>query len=190
MGDVVGPWVLGSLGPWALGSLGPWVLGQNTHMSMAGPSRRNAKNAAETKDCVVNRLCRLPVSFRARGDISMLGLLEEIGYSALSEDITHSVLEEHLRRNPELVEAWIQYSENQRCTPAFGISGPPTTDGRGEGWRVSYWDRDPENRWDRRFPDQFTAGAFLIKCNAEAWSGASMDDGGLPFRHRSDGLEP
>jgi hypothetical protein len=97
----------------------------------------------------------------------MVGLIEESGYSALADDITELVLEEHLRHYPELVAVWVQYSEDQRCSPAYGISGPHTVGDPAKDWRVSYWDHDPANRWDRTFSDRFAACAFFIKCNAE-----------------------
>jgi hypothetical protein len=109
----------------------------------------------------------MPIAFRARGNVSMVGLIEESGYSALADDITESVLEEHLRHHQELVPVWVQYSEDQRCSPAYGISGPNTVGDPAKDWRVFYWDHDPANRWDRTFPDRFAACAFFIKCNAE-----------------------
>src|SRR5688572_28923518 len=74
----------------------------------------------------VHAVCRMPIAFRARCNVSMVGLIEENGYSALADDITELVLEEHLRQHPELVAVWVQYSEDQRCSPAYGISGPNT----------------------------------------------------------------
>jgi hypothetical protein len=127
--------------------------------------RQQEKDAPESQiERCAHTVCRLPIAFQARGNISMVGLIEETGYSALADDVTESVLEERLRRHPELVPVWVQYSEDQRCTPAFGLSGPaePAKD-----WRVFYRDHDPANRWDRAFPDQFTACAFFIKRNAE-----------------------
>ncbi len=103
----------------------------------------------------------MPIVFRARGIISMVGLIEETGYSALADDITELVLEDHLRRHPELVPAWLQYSEDQRCTPAFGMSATDTFGDPPRDWHVFYRDDDPARRWDRTFPDQFTACAFF-----------------------------
>jgi len=109
----------------------------------------------------------MPIALQARGNVSMIGLIDESGYSALAVHVTESVLEEHLRRHPELVPVWVQYSEDQRCTPALGIFGPNAVVDTARDWRVFYWDSDPANRWDRTFPDQFAACAFFIKRNAE-----------------------
>jgi hypothetical protein len=108
----------------------------------------------------------MPIDFRTRGNISMVRLIEESGYSSLADEISEAVLEQHLRRHPELVPVWIQYSEDQRSTPAFGF-GPNTIGDSARDWRVFYWDHDPAKRSDRTFPDQFTACASFIKCNAE-----------------------
>jgi hypothetical protein len=115
----------------------------------------------------VDAVCRMPIAFQARGNVSMVGLIVESGYSSLADDVTELLLEEHLRRHPELVPVWVRYSDDQRCTPAFGISGPSTVCDPATNWRVFYRDRDAANRWDRTFPDPFTACAFFIKRNAE-----------------------
>lgn len=130
--------------------------------------RRQGTDAPESQIArCAYALCRMPIAFQAQGNVSMVRLIEESGYSALADDVTELVLEEHLRRHPELVSIWVQYSEDQRCTPAFAISGPNTAGEPSKDWRVFYWDHDPGNRWDRIFPDQFTACAFFIKRNAE-----------------------
>jgi len=115
----------------------------------------------------VHAVCRMPIDFHARGNVSMVGLIEESGYSALADDVTELVLEEYLRRHSELVPVWVQYADDQRCAPAFGISGPNTAGDPPKDWRVFYWDHDPAKRWDRAFTDQFTACAFFIKRNVE-----------------------
>ena len=115
----------------------------------------------------VQAVCQMPIAFQSRGNVSMVKLIKESGYSARADDVSELVLEEHLRRHPELVPAWVQYSEDQRCTPGFAISGPKRNGDPVTDWRVVYFDLDPANRWDRTFPDQFTACAFFIKRNAE-----------------------
>jgi hypothetical protein len=135
---------------------------------MAEQLRRQGKDAPERQIAgCVHAVCQMPIAFRARGNLSMVDLIEESGYSALADDITELVLEKHLRQYPELVPVWVQYSEDQRCSPAFGISGPSTDGDSARDWRVFYWDHDPAKRWDHTFPDQFTACAFFIKRNAE-----------------------
>jgi hypothetical protein len=107
----------------------------------------------------------VPIALQAGGNISMVGLIEETGYSALADDVTESVLEKHLRHYPELVPVWSRYSEDQRCTPAFGLS---ESNEPAKGWRVFYWDHEPASRWHRDFRDEFTACAFFIKRYAES----------------------
>jgi hypothetical protein len=109
----------------------------------------------------------MPIAFHARGNVSMVGLIEESGYSGLADDVTELVLEEYLRHHPELVPVWLQYSDDQRCTPAFGLSGPGAAGDPPNDWRVFYWHDDPAKRWDLAFTDQFAACAFFIKRNAE-----------------------
>jgi len=87
----------------------------------------------------------------------MVALLREIGASSVSEDDVAA----YLRAHPGLVQLWANYSEDQRCTPAWYLARP----GRGldgtEGWRVGFYtssNRSPE----RVFPDEFSACAFFI----------------------------
>ena len=124
----------------------------------------------------VDAVCRMPTEFHRRRNISMVGLIDETGYSSLAGGITHAVLEEHLRQHPELVAVWVQYSEDQRCTPAYALGGRNTVGDPTKDWGVSYWDPDdPTKDWDRTFADQFAACAFFIKCMADSLADLSSE---------------
>jgi hypothetical protein len=123
----------------------------------------------------VYAVCRMPIEFHRR-NISMVGLIDETGYVSLAGEITQAVLEEHLRQHPELVAVWVQYSEDQRCSPAYGLGGRDTVGDPTKDWHVSYWDpHDPTKCWDRIFPDQFAACAIFIKCEAGSLADLSSE---------------
>jgi len=106
-------------------------------------------------------LCRLPVAFKAHGNISMSALLRESGYTKTDSQVSEQDIEACLRDDPSLVGAWLAYSEDQRCSPAWYLARPGAgLDGR-EGWRVG--DSDSGRRLpERAFPNEFAACAFFV----------------------------
>ncbi len=72
-------------------------------------------------DCgtIVERVCRLPLDFRRVGTKSVIQLAEEIGLPAHRECITSSAVESHLLAQPELVDDWLLWSADRRCSPAW-----------------------------------------------------------------------
>jgi hypothetical protein len=67
-------------------------------------------------DSVIRRICNLPRDFRT-GDSSAYELVRASGIKQRKLTI-ESVLPV-LRSNPTLVEDWVVWSEDQRCTPAY-----------------------------------------------------------------------
>ena len=113
-------------------------------------------------------VCRLPIVYRERGDISEADLIWETGYPQHAAEITEGILEEHIRAHPELLDVWVRYSEDQRCSPAWALGGRDTVGDPTREWHVSYWDRNPANRSHQVFPDQFSACAFFVKQQADS----------------------
>ena len=69
-------------------------------------------NSAES----IQRICSLPVTFRG-GDQSAYDLVRNSG--AAHRCLTAEALLPVLQSNPDLVDAWLMWSEDQRCTPAY-----------------------------------------------------------------------
>jgi hypothetical protein len=67
-------------------------------------------------ETTIERLCRVPAEFRLGGK-SARQLVRASGVepASLSADSVISVL----RANPHLVEDWLRWSEDQRCTPSY-----------------------------------------------------------------------
>ena len=99
----------------------------------------------------------------------MPALLRESGYVSAASKISEQDIETHLRNNPDLVAAWIGYSEDQRCSPAWYLAQPGAgLDGR-EGWRVGYYtSRDRPRPPERVFADEFSACAFFVMRQVES----------------------
>jgi hypothetical protein len=70
-------------------------------------------------DEVVTAVCRLPIDFRSSRDESPVSLVNRSGYLAVRGEITIARLLACLATQPDWVDAWFAYSEDQRCTPCW-----------------------------------------------------------------------
>lgn len=71
---------------------------------------------------VVTRVCDLPVQFKARGTVSVLDLVDESGYRADPASLTVDAVCAHLRGHPDLVDAWLAYSEDKRTSAGWYVT--------------------------------------------------------------------
>jgi hypothetical protein len=93
---------------------------------------------------VVERVCHLPRDFRLVGTKSVIQLAEEIGIPAHRECITSSAVESQLLTQPELVDDWLLWSADQRCSPAWYFCED------GEEYVVGYGPKGEEKRFTNR----------------------------------------
>lgn len=63
-----------------------------------------------------------------------------------------------LQQFPEFVPEWIEYSEDQRCTPAWYISKTGSSE-----WTVGFFDRDGTKKHLSLYTDRMPACAAFIK---------------------------
>jgi hypothetical protein len=101
----------------------------------------------------------LPVDFRQRGDISVVGLLEECDYPRRHAEVTVEALERHLCTHPELIDEWLRFSADQRSTHSWYFLAPSDPFGAREGWAVGEFPGGPPHE----FHDAVEACAFFIK---------------------------
>lgn len=83
---------------------------------------------------VVTAVCRLPIDFR-RGNVSATALVRRSGYLAARHEVTVDRLADCLATDPDLVGAWLTWSEDNRSTPAWYIEALGTG-----GFEVGYYD--------------------------------------------------
>ncbi len=69
---------------------------------------------------VVTAACRLPIDF-SRGSVSAIELLVRSGYLTVRRDITLERLSDCLAMHPEWIDAWLQWSEDNRSSPSWYI---------------------------------------------------------------------
>jgi len=113
---------------------------------------------------VVEAICSMAKVHKERGDISIVALLEESGYSAISNEIPEHAIESFLRTQPDLVDSWHLYSMDQRCSPSWYIQEPSQNSSIGNEWIVGFMPGDVDSRKEVfKFKDGFQACAFFIK---------------------------
>ena len=113
---------------------------------------------------VIEALSRIPRDFRERGDVSVVSLLKESGYVERFNQIIEKDLAGHFQEHPDLVQVWLHYSEDQRCSPAWYFLPPGDSFSGLKGWAVGYY---PECR-HREFQDGAEACAHYVKRWAES----------------------
>jgi len=104
----------------------------------------------------------MPIEFKERGNVSMVELLSETGYSDVAETITETTIENYLRLHSELVDTWVMYSEDQRCTPAWYLS-EPFDDSPNNKWTVGFVQESGIFSSKQTFPNRYSACANFIK---------------------------
>jgi len=115
---------------------------------------------------VVDALCRMPLAFKDAGDSTMVALLKVSRYGRDSS-ISEGDIAAHLRKHPELVDAWVAYSEDQRSLPAWYLMRPDALNAA--EWRVGYLSkREPPQ--EQVFANEFAACAFFIMRKVEELS--------------------
>ncbi len=71
----------------------------------------------------MERIFCLPVEFRLRGQVSLLGLVQATGYPALADRIGVEDLRGALRGRMGIVEAWVRYSTEKPASWGWFLEG-------------------------------------------------------------------
>ncbi|MCK5944712.1 MAG: hypothetical protein KAI24_22175 [Planctomycetes bacterium] len=106
-------------------------------------------------------LVMMPCAFWSRRDISMVGLLRELGWRRNSALPSEEELAGLLKLYPELVQAWVSYSEDQRVSSGWYLAPPREGFEHFVPWTVGYVEPSGA-RPELAFPDQFAACAYFI----------------------------
>lgn len=83
---------------------------------------RRLRASRGTREQAVAALCQFPVDVRASQTLSPVDLLRASRYKALQPSPSVDELEACLRSTPELADAWLLYSDDQRCSPAWFVA--------------------------------------------------------------------
>ncbi|MEI9932616.1 MAG: hypothetical protein WDM89_19300 [Rhizomicrobium sp.] len=112
-------------------------------------------------ESVVERLCSIPVDFHKQQNVSAVRLMERSGYLETPEVLTVENLKPYLARHRDLIDRWIQWSEDQRSHPAWVF-------GRGQAGYFLYC--IPANGEDYVFDDGCQACAEFIIRVVRQWA--------------------
>ena len=130
--------------------------------------------ASRTLEEVVEGLFCLPAALRLRGNVSLVGLVEEAGYAKFREEITGARLQEAIRGRVGLVEAWLAYSAGKEENWGWFFEGPY------QGfYLVGCRTNSFEGPWS--LPDPEEACARFIKGELDAISGRRASQTSSPI---------
>ncbi len=107
---------------------------------------------------IINKLINIPVDFHRTGNKSWNTLLKDSGYLENQEKVTADKIEEALRLHSNLISDWIQFSDDNRSTPAWGF-------GKGDSGKygVAHYHEGKEFQ-EMVTLDGFKACAYFIMC--------------------------
>jgi hypothetical protein len=71
---------------------------------------------------IVAKICALPVQFKFRGNVSIVQLVAESGYHTDPDALSVAAVSAHLHENPDLIDAWLMYSEDKRTSSGWYVS--------------------------------------------------------------------
>lgn len=112
----------------------------------------------ETLTDIINKLINIPVDFHRTGNKTWNTLLKESGYLENQDKVTVGKIEEALRLHSNLINDWIQFSDDNRSTPAWVF-------GKGDSgkYRVAHYPEGKDFQEMVTF-DRFKACAYFIMC--------------------------
>ena len=91
--------------------------------------------------------------FRARGDTSMVQLLQESGYKECREQITEDHIRQYVDTHHENINSWQRYSADQRSSPSWYFCGKT----------IGYVSRSGTKESEKEYPSEVEACAAYIK---------------------------
>jgi len=83
---------------------------------------------------LVADVCEIPARFQARGDVSIVSLVDEAGYRDAPADLKVEAVATYLAQHPALVDAWIGYSGDKRVSSGWYI-----IENSGQRFEVGYY---------------------------------------------------
>ena len=106
---------------------------------------------------VIEKIVNIPLDFYSVKTKSWNTLLLESGYFEVHELIAEHEIIEILKKHPHLIAEWLQWSDNQRCTPTWYFT--KDTDGK------CFVGHSPEINEFKEIntANEFEACAFFIK---------------------------
>lgn len=109
-----------------------------------------------TNPTLIALVCRLPIALHVHPDRALAALLEDARQTDGNPFPTEEELAHELTVHPELVEPWIQLSEDQRVSEGWYLRR--LDDGSKESWEVGFYPTSAH----AIYQSKFTATAAFI----------------------------
>jgi hypothetical protein len=97
---------------------------------------------------VVSAIGRIPLEFKARGNISMVQLLAESGFLANQSLVTVELLSAHFSEHPEDLVAWHLKSLDNGGSPSWYLLDPGDANAQGK-WVVGFFPGEHREYFER-----------------------------------------
>ena len=75
----------------------------------------------ESIEIIIEKICKIPFDFNSLGNISVYDLLKESGYNQVRNQITTKDITNYLKDKPEIINDWLQYSDDKR-SPGYYLA--------------------------------------------------------------------
>jgi len=121
----------------------------------------------EAKD-IIEWIINIPCEYYALKNISFYTLLKNTGYFKINYEIDEADIVEALRNRPEIVQYWIQWSEDKRTDSGWYIE--VVNSGR---YIVGYYPAN-RNKKPKNYSDKIEACAAFIKREIQSIKNGSI----------------
>lgn len=113
------------------------------------------------KNLLIAGIAYMPKSYEDLQTVTLCEILKKIGYFDFYDQVSEKDIELFLRKNPECIQLWLQYSADQRTDGIWYFLK------LGEGsYEVAYHDK-AVTKFQNKFTDSAEACAFYIKKEIE-----------------------
>ena len=118
------------------------------------------------KKNLIEKIVSIPKDFYELSNVTTCELLKKSGYVENQQTTSVEKIRNFLLENPQYINDWLQYSDDQRCIPAVLFYESKLKKGHDE---VSHYSEAKGLELIQEFPDPIIACAFYILKMIEKW---------------------
>ncbi len=115
----------------------------------------------DARTTAVALICEFARTFRDDRIRSPREIYAATGYAGEHAAISQEAIEAALAARPDLIEYWLGYSEDKRCSAGWYMTK------RGNRWTVGYFSSDRGRVWELLFESPVRACACLVRLEME-----------------------
>lgn len=126
-----------------------------------GDNKMKENNEMTLENCI-NEICRLPIRFRTNKIDTPLKIYNDTKYTKYHSNIVQEDIVDLIKANSELIEEWLLFSENKRCSPAWFFQKASKN-----FWEVGYMTESAKIIYKVIFNNSVNACAHMIRMEME-----------------------